>query len=355
MDLATPLLEWYRANRRDLPFRRTRDPYAILVAEVMLQRTRVVAGVPYFERFLAAFPTVVDLAKASEEEVLKAWEGLGFYGRARNLHRAASAIVERYGGRVPSRFADLREFPGIGDYTAGAVASIGFGEQVPAIDGNAVRVLARVFRLRGDLTRSGAKRRLQGIAASLVPSDEPGSYNQALMELGATICIPRAPRCSLCPIRSMCGAYAEGRPAAYPEPRRVAVTPTVRVAFVLVERDRKVLLHKRPAKGLLAGFWGLPGGEIADAIDEAEALRTALRSMGFHVRVREPVARADHTFSHRRWEGQVHRGRLVGRPSLPPEFRWASLEELRDLPVVSFHRRILERVALPPRRQARLV
>jgi len=355
VDLAPPLLDWYRANQRDLPFRRTRDPYAILVAEVMLQRTRVVAGVPYFERFLAAFPTVVDLAKASEEEVLKAWEGLGFYGRARNLHRAAQAIVERHGGRVPSRFADLREFPGIGDYTAGAVASIGFGEQVPAIDGNAMRVLARVFRLRGDLSRGDAKRRLHGIAASLVPSHEPGIYNQALMELGATICIPRVPRCSVCPIRSMCGAYAEGRPAAYPEPRRVAVTPTVRVAFVLVERDGKVLLHKRPAKGLLAGFWALPGGEIADAIDEAEALRTALRSMDLHVRVREPVARADHAFSHRRWEGQVHRGRLVGRPSLPPEFRWASLEELRDLPVVSFHRRILERVAFPPRRSARLV
>jgi len=191
--LADRLLPWYREHRRDLSFRRTRDPYAILVAEVLLQRTRIASGLPYFERFMAAFPTVVDLAAAPEERVLKAWEGLGFYGRARNLHRAAKAVVADHGGRIPGTFARLRELPGIGDYTAGAVASIAFGERVPAVDGNAIRVLARVFRLRGDLTRGDARRGLVGIAADLVPPGEPGTFNQALMELGATVCTPRRP------------------------------------------------------------------------------------------------------------------------------------------------------------------
>src|SRR5439155_23433381 len=184
--LAERLVSWYREHRRDLPFRRTRDPYAIIVAEVLLQRTRMASGVPYYERFMARFPTVEQLAAAREEEVLKAWEGLGFYGRARNLHRAAKAVVVDHGGRIPARYSELRELPGIGDYTAGAVASIAFGERVPAVDGNAIRVRARVFRLRGNLTRGDARRRLMGIAGDLVPPEEPGAYNQGLMELGAT-------------------------------------------------------------------------------------------------------------------------------------------------------------------------
>src|SRR3989441_3431177 len=207
--IAERLVPWYRAHRRDLAFRGTRDPYAILVSEVLLQRTRVVSGLAYYERFMARFPTVAALAAAREEEVLKAWEGLGFYGRARNLHRAAKGLVATRGGVLPRRLAELMDLPGIGDYTAGAVASIAFGERVPAVDGNATRVLARVFRLAGDLTRGEARRRLIGIAAGLVPAGEPGAYNQGLMELGATVCRPRAPRCPACPLRDVCGAYAD--------------------------------------------------------------------------------------------------------------------------------------------------
>src|SRR2546425_5651031 len=233
--IAERLVPWYRAHRRDLAFRGTRDPYAILVSEVLLQRTRVVSGLPYYERFMARFPTVADLAAAREEEVLRAWEGLGFYGRARNLHRAAKGVVASRGGVLPQRFAELRELPGIGDYTAGAVASIAFGERVPAVDGNATRVLARVFRVPGDLTRGDARRRLIGIAESLVPPAEPGAYNQALMELGATVCRPRAPLCGTCPLRTLCGAYRDGDPERYPQSLVRPRAPVVRVAFALAE------------------------------------------------------------------------------------------------------------------------
>ena len=354
LEIAHPLKEWYRSNRRDLAFRRTRDPYAILVAEAMLQRTRIVTGVPYYERFLARFPTVADLANASEEEVLRAWEGLGFYGRARNLHRAARLILSDHGGRVPERVSALRTLPGVGDYTAGAVASIAFGVPVPAIDGNATRVLARVFRLRGDLSRSEGRRRLQAIAESLVPATEPGTYNQALMELGATVCLPRAPKCPACPIRSMCGAFAEGRVEAYPTIRRTTTVPTVRVAFALIERRGKVLLMQRPARGVLAMFWSLPGGELGTHADEATGLQDLFRSRGLPVRIAEPLARVDHTFSHRRWKGLMLRGHPAGTIRDREDLMWASPEDIERLPVVSFQRRFLEGVAILPHALRRL-
>ena len=342
--VAERLVAWFRESQRDLAFRRTRDPYAILVSEVVLQRTRVVSGLPYYERFMARFPTVRDLARASEEEVLKAWEGLGFYVRARNLHRAAKAIVADRGGRVPGTFPELRALPGIGDYTAGAVASIAFGEAVPAIDGNAARVLARVFRLEGDLTRGEGKRRLRGIAASLVPPSEPGAFNQALMELGATVCRPVSPRCPACPIRSDCGGFAERRPEAYPEARPRRSPPTVRVAFALAERGGKVLLVRRPPGGLLAGLWALPGGEVLPRASEADAIRKALDAVGAEARVGPALGKVEHAFSHRRWVGHVLRVRVAGDVPRSDTAIWAGPEDLAGLPVVPFHRRFLERV-----------
>jgi len=345
--LADRLLPWYREHRRDLSFRRTRDPYAILVAEVLLQRTRIASGLPYFERFMAAFPTVVDLAAAPEERVLKAWEGLGFYGRARNLHRAAKAVVADHGGRIPGTFARLRELPGIGDYTAGAVASIAFGERVPAVDGNAIRVLARVFRLRGDLTRGDARRGLVGIAADLVPPGEPGTFNQALMELGATVCRPRAPRCPECPLRDLCGASRDGQPERYPEIPPRPPTPVIRVAFALAQRGGNVLLIRRPEGGLLAGLWALPGGEVGGKRDAGAVLRAALSGLGGGARVDGIAGRVEHTFSHRRWEGVVYRVRISGPLGSREDATWAGPADLERLPLIPFHRRFLERLHGP--------
>ncbi len=345
-DLSESLTIWYRENRRDLAFRRTHEPYAILVAEVLLQRTRVASGLPYYERFMARFPAIVTLAAASEEEVLKAWEGLGFYGRARHLHAAAKAVVRDHGGRIPRTFSELRELPGIGDYTAGAVASIAFGEAVPAIDGNATRVLSRVFRLGGHLSRGEGKRRLTEIASSLVPAMEPGTYNQALMELGSTVCRPRTPQCPACPLRSMCKAFAEGRPESYPEMPARKTTPLVRVAFALAERGGKVLLVRRPAGGLLAGLWALPGGEVGARESEGAAVARAMRDIGLKARHGGSVGVVRHTFSHRKWEGRVWRVRVSADARLPEGAMWAGPEDLGRLPIIPFHRRFLEQSRL---------
>ncbi len=343
---AESLALWYRENRRDLAFRRTRDPYAVLVAEILLQRTRVASGLPYYERFIARFPTIAALAAASEEEVLRAWEGLGFYGRARHLHAAAKAVVRDHGGRIPRTFSELRALPGIGDYTAGAVASIAFGEAVPAIDGNATRVLSRVFLLGGDLTRGGGKRRLMEIASSLVPPAEPGAHNQALMELGSTVCRPKAPRCPACPVSSLCGAFREKRQGEYPEVRVREPAPAVRVAFALAERGGKVLLVRRPARGLLAGLWALPGGEVPPSGSEEATIRSALREIGLTARLGGAVGEVRHAFSHRRWAGRVLRVQVSKSTRLPEGAVWAGPAERERLPMVPFHRRFLEQSRL---------
>src|SRR2546427_2227426 len=209
-EVRTRLLAWYDANRRDLPWRHTRDPYRILVAEYLLQRTRIASGTPYYERFLERFPTVRDLAAAPLDDVLAVWEGLGFYGRAGTLHAGAQPIVQRPGGEVPRSYDERASLRGIGPYTAGAVASIAFGTSVPAVDGNVTRVIARLFRIRESVTAGSVRRRIAEIAARLVSPERPGAFNQALMELGATVCTPIAPACGSCPIERLCLARAAG-------------------------------------------------------------------------------------------------------------------------------------------------
>lgn len=333
------LLRWFRERQRDLPFRRTRDPYAILVAEVLLQRTRVKAGLPYYERFLAAFPTVRDLAAAPEADVLRVWEGLGFYGRARNLHRAAKAIAEGHGGRVPRDMDALRALPGVGDYTAGAVASIAFGARVPAVDGNAARVLARLYRVEADVTGGEGRRRIRALAASLVHASDPGAWNQALMELGSTVCTPRAPRCPTCPVSGACASFATGSQEEIPWRPRRSPTPVVPVVFVIVRRGDAVLLVRRD-RGLHAGMYGLLGGGREADESEEDAVRRHLR--GHRVRP-ERLARVGpvrHAFSHLRWEGAAYacvgRGRPVGA-------EWVPRDRLGALPLVPLHRRLLDR------------
>src|SRR6266487_3808009 len=260
------LLSWYDANRRDLPWRRTRDPYRILVAEYLLQRTRIVSGTPYYERFVARFPSIQDLAAASLDDVLAVWEGLGFYRRARNLHAAARAIVERHGGQLPESFEELAALPGMGPYTAGAVASIAFGVPVPAVDGNVTRVIARLFRVREDVSKAVSRHRIAELASRLVPPERPGAFNQAMMDLGATVCTPIVPRCPECPMEGICVARAAGEERVLPVSNALRPPRTVPVVFGLVRRRDRVLLVRRPAKGLLAGLWALPGGEMPGAM-----------------------------------------------------------------------------------------
>jgi A/G-specific adenine glycosylase len=340
------LLSWFDAGHRDMPWRRTKDPYRILLAEYLLQRTRVVSGTRYYERFLERFPDVASLAASSEEDVLRAWEGLGYYRRARNLLAAAQAIVRDHGGRIPSDAATLATLPGIGPYTAGAVASIAFGEPVPAVDGNVTRVVSRLFRVQSDVTTAAGRARIQELAERLVPAERPGAFNQALMELGSTVCVPRHPACPACPLGGVCRARAAGVESSLPRMPAARRPKTVAVSFAFVRLRGRVLLVRRPESGILGGLWSLPGGEMPPDGQARELHRSVVAAQtGLRVDVREDVARVAHTFSHRRWSGHVFRCVPRGRAALLPAARWATADEARRMPLVPDHRRLLESLA----------
>jgi len=337
------LLAWYRAHRRDLPWRRTRDPYAVWVAETMLQQTRVAAVVPYFERFLAEFPDPAHLAQAPEERVLALWSGLGYYSRARQLHRAARTLVERHAGRVPSDPEALAALPGVGRYTLGAVLSIAFDRPWPLVDGNVARVLGRVEALDGDLRRAPGSELLWRLAAALVPPRAPGDFNQALMELGATLCTPRAPRCAECPVAALCRARAAGDPERYPAPRRRAVLERVEVAAALVESRRGVWLERRTA-GANRGLVDLPAVEGSAAADPAalpRPLSALLAERGLRVDGWERAGAFRHAIMDRVYAVTVWRARAVRPPARPAGGEWAPRSRLAELPLTARARRAL--------------
>ena len=334
--LAEPLLDWYGQNRRDLPWRAPGaggrpDPYAVWVSEIMLQQTRVAAVIPYYRRFMEALPTAADLARVPEERLLKLWEGLGYYSRARNLKRAAQVILERWDGRFPDTYEDLITLPGGGDYTAGAVASIAFGRRVPAVDGNVLRVAARVGGVREDVLDPGVRRRFREWMAHATPADRPGAFNQALMDLGATVCLPNgAPLCGGCPLRDLCAAREAGEQEHLPlrkkKPPRRREELTV---YLLVDRGRTAL-RRRPEEGLLAGLWEFP--HVPGTLDEAAAA-APLAAWGLRaVDWRERIA-ARHIFTHVEWHMtgylvEVRGGDRAG-------FTWADRAALEDYAVPS--------------------
>ncbi|MEE9163823.1 MAG: A/G-specific adenine glycosylase [Thermoplasmata archaeon] len=337
------LLAWYAKNRRDLPWRRTQDPYAILVSEVLLQQTRIRAGESYFRRFMARFPTVQDLARATMDEVLRVWEGLGYYRRARLLHAAAKEIVTRHKGRVPRDTDALTALPGVGPYTAGAVASIAYGQSVPAVDGNVIRVLARLHRIPENVTLAATKARILDEATDLVPRRDPGTFNQALMELGALVCLPKVPRCGECPVVVWCAARAAGEETSLPRQGRRSPIPSVTAVFGLVGRPEGVLLVRRGRDELLGGLWALPGGEITPEESPEDGLRRLWREKhALEVEIGPEIGRHVHTFSHKRWDAIGIRCNPVGAQALPPDMRWVPWDGLDRLPLVPFHRTFLE-------------
>jgi A/G-specific adenine glycosylase len=292
------LLAFYDRNARPLPWRGTRDPYAVLVSEVMLQQTQVKTVLRYYPAWMRRFPTLRSLAAADLADVLHAWQGLGYYSRARRLQEAARAVVERHGGRMPSSREELLELPGIGEYSAGAVSSIAFGQAEPLVDGNVVRVLTRLFGLRGDPGRAPLKARLWKLARELVPNERPGDFNQALMELGATVCTPRTPRCAECPVARACIARERGLAARLPElPERRAATPVRAVAVVLRDGPR-VLIRRLPADApRWAGLDTFPFVELRDGETPPAAAERAAREVGFRITPGERVAIIRHTIT----------------------------------------------------------
>ena len=344
-DFHSSLLQYYDRFRRDLPWRGETDPYRILVSEIMLQQTRVETVLRYYESWLKQFPTLGTLASADSTEVLKAWEGLGYYRRAKNLHRAAKHIRNVLGGRFPTSSRDLRQLPGVGQYTAGAVASIGFGEIVPAVDGNVRRVLARLF----DKHEPGVSW-LNHTAASLVDKDRPGDWNQALMELGAMICAPKNPRCEDCPVLRWCTAHEQGTQALSPAGIRRA--PAREIFFLLVilqTEEGEVMLVRRPDKGLLAGMWAFPEQELPKSSDCSTTSRD--RAIGLAMTLGAEVvghasalAEIQHRFTHlqaryRPWVVPVAK-LLTGEGSM-----WMTPGEPVDFPIPVAQHKVLDALA----------
>jgi len=303
-----PLLRWYDANRRDLPWRRTRDPFAIWISEAMLQQTRVETVIPYWERFLETFPDVESLAAAELDDVYAVWTGLGYYSRARNLKAAAQTIVAEHDGRLPDTAEQLRGLKGIGPYTAGAVASIAFDREEPLVDGNVIRVFTRLLGIREDSADKGVVKRLWETAGELVRGPRPGDLNQALMELGAMICTPRNPDCSRCPVRKHCDAFARGDAESLPIKKKRTKQMPMRAVAAWIERRGRILIVRRPEVGLMAGLWELPGGEIEPGEEGKDRLHHVLAAgVGLATRNLQPVGSIEHLFTHRRLRLEVFR------------------------------------------------
>jgi len=354
--LRREILDWYDGSRRDLPWRRTRDPYAIWLSETMLQQTRVETVIPYYERFLERFPDLRTLADAPLEEVYACWAGLGYYSRARNLQAAARAVVERFGGELPADASLLRELPGIGRYTAGAVASIAFDRPEPVLDGNVERVLARRLGIRGDVRARESAERLWREAAALADGPRPGDLNQALMELGATLCLPRTPRCDACPVAVGCAARRAGDAEAIPRKPPRAPARRVRAAAALLSRRGRLLLVRRPAGGLLGGLWQLPSVELGqpETPGPAPALQEHLRqALGLGTGPLSPVGSVRHLFTHRALTLELYRGEAAaGRVRLDgyQEHRWLAPAALAALRTSTLTRKAL---AFGPGREQR--
>ena len=322
------LLDWYDANRRVLPFRGTRDPYAVWISEIMLQQTRTDTVSGYYTRFLNRFPNIAALAQADEQEVLKYWEGLGYYSRARNLHKAARIMQREYGGRFPAAYEGIRALPGVGDYTAAAVASIAYRLPYPAIDGNLTRVLARVHGVREDVDRPSVKRLIRELGEREIDRERPGDWNQALMDLGATICVPGTPDCGRCPLQAQCDAYAQGD--ANQLPIRAAAKPPVPVdvGVGLVIADGRVLTIKRDA-ALLKGLWVFL---LSEGDSTPEGMARKLEALGMQANRITSLGEARHVFTHRIWNMQLYRVDLSTAPQRMIG-QWADAQTLTELPL----------------------
>jgi A/G-specific adenine glycosylase len=342
--LASRLLEWYAQHARHLPWREQVDPYRVWVAEIMLQQTRVDTVIPYFNRWMERFPNLAALAAASQQEVLSAWEGLGYYSRARNLHRAAQVVQAEYAGRLPGDQAALRRLPGIGRYTAAAIASIAFGQDTPALDGNIRRVLSRLFEVRQPARSPAAERRLWDLAAANLPTGQAGAYNQALMDLGATVCTPRDPDCTYCPLAGLCQAYAQGVQAELPVVVPRPAIPHYTVAAAVIQRDGHVLIAQRPEGGLLGGLWEFPGGKVQPGESLPGALQREIREeLGVEIGVGEALGVYRHAFTHFRVTLHAFRCRLLaGEPRNLEHtgLRWAAPGSLSDYPMGKIDRLI---------------
>ncbi|MDR3576567.1 MAG: A/G-specific adenine glycosylase [Anaerolineaceae bacterium] len=346
--LTQRLLAWYEKYARSLPWRGNPDPYVVWVSEIMLQQTRVDTVMPYFQRWMEQFPTLRSLADAPEQDVLKAWEGLGYYSRARNLHRTARQVSKEFNGQLPADAAKLALLPGIGRYTAGAITSIAFGLDEPALDGNIRRVLSRLFDLRLPARSPEGEHQLWDLAKQYLPAGRAGDYNQALMDLGATICIPHSPLCSECPLEDLCQARALGLQEERPIMVQRQPIPHYLVTAAIIFRAETVLIAHRPAKGLLGSMWEFPGGKLEAGEDFSGALKREIREeLGVEIMAGEPFGIYRHAYTHFRVTLHAFLCELVSgepQPLEASELRWVKPAELDLFPMGKIDRLIAARI-----------
>ncbi len=331
--LHAALIVWFEAHREDLPWRHTGDPYAVWVSEIMLQQTQVAAVIPYFEQFIAQFPTVEALAAAPLGDVLKQWEGLGYYSRARNLHRAARMVIDQYGGKLPDTIDDLKKLPGIGPYTAGAVGSLAFGLDVPIVDGNIIRVLTRLYNIEDDITQSATRRKLWNLAGEIVPAGRAALWNEGLMELGRQICTPRNPDCEICPLAGHCEAHRLNIQHERPVRSARKTVPHVDVTAAVIREDGgKLLIAQRREDAMLGGLWEFPGGKR----EKGESLEDCLRreiceELGIEIAVEAQVTTIRHAYTHFKITLHVFECRRTnGEPQAVDcaDWAWVTLDEV---------------------------
>ena len=351
------LLGWFAANRRELPWRLTSDPYTVWVSEIMLQQTQIATVIPYYQRFLENFPSVTHLARAPLERVLELWSGLGYYRRARFMHQAAQVITEQFAGKFPQDYENLRTLPGIGDYTAKAVLSIAFSQPYAVLNGNVARVVARLFELRGNLHQPAFRTTVEACLDRLLSRDEPGNFNQAVMELGQTICLPRSPRCSVCPVAKWCGGYRSGNPEAFPLPRPRRAAESHHLAVAVLRCGTRVALARGLAEGLLDDLWNFPsafGASPQEALDALhEKLARVIRApratadasgSGALLAVGEPIGEFRHGITYRAIRGRIYHVQ-ASRAIRHGALRWFELDELPNAAISQLARKVAERIA----------
>ena len=353
-----PLITWFEQAAADLPWRQTNNPYHIWVSEIMLQQTQVMTVIPYYERFLTAFPTIQALAEAPQDDLMKQWEGLGYYSRARNMQKAAQDIMARWGGHMPQTKDDLLTLKGIGPYTAGAIASIAFGEAAPVLDGNVIRVFARLFDIQDDVTKTAVKNQFWDIAHDLmldVPNGHAGNYNEALMELGRTVCKPKNPSCDTCPVAEFCLAKHNNTQDLRPVKSKKAPTPHYDVTCGLIwDANDRLLIARRPEDKLLGGLWEFPGGKLEpDETMEECIARELYEELGIRVEVGNLYLRVKHAYTHFKITLYAYDCKLAPDSPAPQcaecsDFQWVSVDELQNYAFSRADRKIIEELLKRP-------
>ncbi|MGH2582627.1 MAG: A/G-specific adenine glycosylase [Anaerolineales bacterium] len=341
--IANELLRWYGKHRRSLPWRHRPSPYSVWVAEVMAQQTRLDTMLTYYRQWMRKFPTIAGLSTAREQDVLAMWEGLGYYSRARNLHKAAKIIVSNLDGQLPSEVEQLRELPGIGRYTAGMIASLAFNRDEPAVDGNAIRVLARVFNVEAPPISAAGREQIWQLAARHLPPRRAAQYNQALMDLGSDVCTPRTPNCVECPLKSHCQAYELGIQEKRPVKAKAPRIAQRNFAAAVIRKERNVLLRQRPPDGLLGGMWEFPNIQISNQRAKSKLTRALQDALGATFSFNRKGHEYQHTYSHFHAHLAVYSSDLngaskLGRVKFP--YRWVSISKLHELPMGKLDRRI---------------